>query len=210
MLGERGMWFKMSYLEHSARVPLIVHAPWLFSARRVSEAVSLVDLLPTLVELARDGEACDYATPLEGRSLLPHLSGGAGHDEALGEYFAEGTDTPMFMIRRGARKLIHAHGDPTQYFDLADDPLEIHNLAEGEAHALEVTALLGEIRARHDTDELTSAVLESQRRRNFLKRVMRDQAISWDYQPPEDAARAYVRNTMPIYELEKRARFPKV
>ncbi len=210
MLGERGMWFKMSYLEHSARVPLIVHAPRLFSARRVSEAVSLVDLLPTLVELARDGRARDYATLIEGRSLLPHLSGGAGHDEAVGEYFAEGTDTPMFMIRRGSRKLIHVDGDPLQYFDLADDPLEINNLAGGETHAPEVAALLEEIHARYDADALTSAVLESQRRRNFLKRVMRDQAISWDYQPPEDAARAYVRNTMPIYELEKKARFPRV
>jgi len=116
----------------------------------------------------------------------------------------------MFMIRRGSRKLIHVDGDPLQYFDLADDPLEINNLAGGETHAPEVAALLEEIHARYDADALTGAVLESQRRRNFLKRVMRDQAISWDYQPPEDAARVYVRNTMPIYELEKNARFPRV
>ena len=47
MLGERGMWFKMSFLEHSARVPLIIHAPARYSPRRVGAAVSLVDLLPT-------------------------------------------------------------------------------------------------------------------------------------------------------------------
>ena len=210
MLGERGMWFKMTFLEHSARVPLIVHAPRVFSARRIRQAVSLVDLLPTVVELARDGRPGDYATALEGRSFVPHLSSGEGHDEAIGEYFAEGTDTPMFMIRRESRKLIHAAGDPTQYFDLADDPLEVHNLARNPAHEPEVDTLLEEIRARYDCDALKDTVLESQRRRRFLKHVMRNQDVSWDYQPVGDAARAYVRNNMPIYELETRARFPRV
>ena len=80
MLGEQGMWFKMSFLEHSARVPLIIHdAP-----RRT--AVSLVDLLPTLVDMATDGRGVEYATPIEGRSLSPHLAGDAGHNEAVGEY----------------------------------------------------------------------------------------------------------------------------
>ena len=210
MLGERGMWFKMTFLEYSARVPLIVHAPIMFSAHRIRQAVSLVDLLPTLIELARDGKPGDYATPLEGRSLVPHLSNGSGHDEAIGEYFAEGTDAPMFMIRRGSRKLIHAEGDPAQYFDLADDPLEVHNLADNPTHAPQVDVLLKEIRARYDSASLKETVLESQRRRNVLKHVMRDQGVSWDYQPDQDAARTYVRNNMPIYELEKRSRFPHV
>ena len=68
----------------------------MFSAQRVTQSVSLVDLLPTLVELSRDGRAGEYATPLDGRSLLPHLSSGSGHDEVIGEYFAEGIATPQF------------------------------------------------------------------------------------------------------------------
>ena len=70
--------------------------------------------------------------------------------------------------------------------------------------------MIEELRSRYDRDALTNTVLESQRRRGFLKEVMREQAISWDYLPVDDAARSYVRNTMPIYELEKRARFPRV
>ena len=54
-LGEFGLFFKMSFREHAARVPLIVHAPSRFSARRVREPVSLVDVLPTLADLARPG-----------------------------------------------------------------------------------------------------------------------------------------------------------
>ena len=60
-------------------------APGHFQPLRVRESVSLMDLLPTLAELAGDGAAPDLATAVEGRSLVPHLSGSGGHDEVLGE-----------------------------------------------------------------------------------------------------------------------------
>jgi choline-sulfatase len=52
-LGERGLWYKMSFLEPAARVPLIVHNPARFRARRVATPASVADVMPTLVELAR-------------------------------------------------------------------------------------------------------------------------------------------------------------
>jgi choline-sulfatase len=91
MLGERGLWFKMSYFERSVRVPLIVHNPERFQPHRVSEAVSLVDLGPTMVAMTRDGEPGVFPTELGGRSMWPHLMGDRGHDEVIGEYYAEGT-----------------------------------------------------------------------------------------------------------------------
>ncbi len=51
MLGERGLWYKMSFFEQSARVPLIVRVPGA-GPRRVAEPVSLLDVTPTLLELA--------------------------------------------------------------------------------------------------------------------------------------------------------------
>lgn len=66
MLGEKGMWFKMSRLENSARVPLIIHAPRMFSPKGVAKVVSLVDVLPTFSELSRDGAGDYYAALLEG------------------------------------------------------------------------------------------------------------------------------------------------
>ena len=56
MLGERGSWYKMSFFEGAARVPLIIRAPELFPPGRVPTAVSTMDLLPTLVGLAHDGD----------------------------------------------------------------------------------------------------------------------------------------------------------
>ena len=52
MLGERDLWYKMSWFENSARVPLIIHYPAKFAPKRVEESVSTMDLLPTFVDLA--------------------------------------------------------------------------------------------------------------------------------------------------------------
>ena len=208
MLGEKGMWFKMSYLENSARVPLIVHAPKMFSPKRVANAVSLVDFLPTFTELARDGKDGCYASPLEGQSLVPHLSGSGGHDEVIGEYYGEGTAVPIYMIRRGDYKLIYSTNDPIQYFNLADDPLEVNNLSGAQEHQQQVTAWVTEIEQRFDRQAITERVLESQQRRKFLKIVMRDQGVNWDYHPIEMSDELYIRNTKPIFELEKKSRFP--
>ena len=100
---ERGLWYKMSFFEDSARVPLIVHAPGRFEPRRVAENVSLVDLLPTFLDLAGIDKPL-----LDGHSLAPLMAGrGEGWpDTALGEYTAEGAVAPLFMVRRGAYKYI--------------------------------------------------------------------------------------------------------
>ncbi|MDH3450829.1 MAG: choline-sulfatase, partial [Gammaproteobacteria bacterium] len=193
MLGERGLWFKMNWFENSARVPLIVHAPGRFGQHRVSQAVSHIDLLPTLVDLASDGAGVDYPTPIDGRSLLPHLTGQGGHDEAIGEYCAEGTSTPCFMIRRGAWKLIAASGDPLQLYRLDDDPLETRNLAHAIHDDLHSAAMLQMSQQRWDVAALRARIIESQRRRRFLAPVMRDQGVSWDYQPSTNAAASYIR-----------------
>jgi len=210
MLGERGLWFKMCWFEHGARVPLVVHWPSAFPARRVAKAVSLVDLLPSLAELGADGAGFEPATPLEGRSLVPHLSGSDGHDEALGEYFGEGTAAPLFMIRRQRFKYVTAEGDPPQLYDLAEDPRELTNLAANERRRDALALFAEEAERRWDAAALKDAVLESQRRRRFVAAVLRGQGASWDYQPPGTAAESYIRNTMPIGELERRARFPTV
>src|SRR5579859_7495882 len=147
MLGERGLWYKMTFFEGAARVPLIISAPRRFASRRVSAAVSLIDLLPTLVELAGDGQAAaPYAAPPDGRSLLPHLSGTGGHDEAIGEYLAEGAVAPVVMIRRGRHKFVPSPGDPDQLYDLAADPDERNNLVHDPA----IAAYRAEVSARWD------------------------------------------------------------
>ncbi len=207
MLGERGLWFKMSFFERSVRVPLIVHQPGRFPARRVAEAVSLVDLGPTLVSLASE-EDPSFPVPLDGRTLLPHLAGDAGHDEVIGEYYAEGTTEPLYMVRRDGTKVVVGVSDPPQVYDLSDDPEELDNLAPLRGEAVE--RAIREIDGMRDREALTEAVMLSQQRRAFVSRVMRTQRISWDYAPPFDASSQYLRNHLTVAEMEDRTRFPRI
>ena len=69
-LGEHGLWAKTSNFELDARVPLLIAVPGSDQAgRRTDSLVELLDLFPTLVELAR----LPKPEALEGTSLLPVL-----------------------------------------------------------------------------------------------------------------------------------------
>lgn len=209
MLGERGLWYKMHWFEMSARVPLLVHAPRHFAAQRVSHSVSTLDLLPTLVELA--GGRIDDGLELEGRSLLPHLRGEGGHDEVLGEYMAEGTTSPLMMIRRGPWKFIHSEQDPLLLFNLDSDPCERQNLAESEEYRGILAGFIAEARERWDIPAIHAATLASQRRRRLVADALsQGRLTSWDHQPWVDASQQYMRNHIDLDDLERRARFPQV
>ncbi|GFF90572.1 choline-sulfatase [Aspergillus lentulus] len=133
MLGERGLWYKMVWYENSARVPMIVHAPNRFAPKRVSENVSTMDLLPTFA--AMGGAPLVKELPLDGVSLMPYLTGeeGVKTDTVLGEYMAEGTQSPTVMIRRGRWKFVCSLIDPPMLYDLENDPEERVNLVAGLA-----------------------------------------------------------------------------
>jgi choline-sulfatase len=210
MLGERGLWYKMSFLEGASRVPLIIASPGRFPPRRVAASVSLVDLMPTLIDLA-GGNAQSLGIAIDGRSLGPHLRGAGGHDEAIGEYLAEGAIAPMVMIRRGAYKFIHSPVDPDQLFNLESDPGERDNLADNPSHATVLTGFRAEVAKRWSLAELDARVRDSQRRRRLVDAALsKGENHAWDFQPFRDATRQYVRNSMDLDDLEAMARFPPV
>ncbi|SNB78363.1 choline-sulfatase [Arboricoccus pini] len=207
MLGEHGLWYKMSFLEGSARIPLVIKAPGL-EPRRVKAAVSAIDLLPTLAEIAG---VRAFSTPLEGQSLVPHLHGRPGPDLVLGEYLAEGVVAPMVMIRRGGFKFIHCPGDPDQLFALDADPDETSNLADDQAFADVLRGFKDEVARRWDLEALDRQVRESQQRRLFVDRALAvGTRTGWDWEPPRDATMSYIRSHMDLDDLEARARFPRI
>jgi uncharacterized sulfatase len=69
-LGEKGLWGKGTLFERGLRVPLVIAAPGAAAGTACSRPVQLVDLYPTLNELAR----LPRPGPLDGRSLAPLLA----------------------------------------------------------------------------------------------------------------------------------------
>ena len=153
MLGERGLWYKMTFFEHSARVPLIMAGPGI-SHGAAPNACSLVDILPTMLDIAGSTGASmpEIGMPVDGRSLMPLARGEDDPvDEAIGEYCAEMAGHPVFMIRRGDYKYIACDGDSPLLYNLADDPRELANLADDPAHASVAEAFAAEVAGRWDS-----------------------------------------------------------
>ena len=211
MLGERGMWYKMSFFEWSARVPIIFHAPGWFPHHRVDQHVSLLDLLPTLVEIAGDGAPPEYADALDGRSLLPLLQGQAkgAAGAVLGEMLGEGAIAPLVMIRRGQYKYVYSPPDPDQLFDLDVDPHELQNLAGRPEHEAVRQAFNAEVMNRWDFEGLYPEIIASQQRRRLVHQAsMTGHHKAWDFQPCQDASQRYMRNHLDLNVLERMARYP--
>ena len=208
MLGERGLWYKMNFFEHSARIPLIMAGPDV-SRGTAPNACSLVDLLPTFVEIAGGGAGMP-GEPVDGRSLMPLARGETDPvDEAIGEYCAEMTPDPVFMIRRGDLKYIHCDADPPQLYDLARDPLEKVNVADDPAYVARAAVFAAEVDRRWDSAALRADVISTQKSRRALHAAMAAGAgEAWDYNPPRDASQEYVRNHMDWTVAAARYRFP--
>ncbi len=171
MLGERGLWFKKHFFDHAARVPLVLHAPGRLAAARRSGPVSLVDLLPTLCDLAGIDPANRAPRPPDGASLLPVCRDPAatGDRPVFAEMTSEGVPSPMFMVRSGRFKLMTGGGAPDLLFDLESDPEERNDLAArpGSADALAALRRLAE--RTWDAAALEREVRTSQRERRLVQ-----------------------------------------
>ena len=218
MMGERGMWFKQTFYEWSARVPLLVSWPGVAATGGCAEVCSLVDLLPTLLDVAAEGGArrVEPVEPLDGRSLLPLLRDpdACGEGEAISEYSSEGVCAPSRMVRRGPWKYIYTRGLPPLLFHLEHDPQELRNVA-GHAEYADVQQELHARATRDwDPDAVHARILLSQRRRLFLKAESQRKGRwpAWTYEARAGDASRFVRPAVaggPVGP-KPRARFPFV
>ena len=208
MLGERGLWFKMSFYEGSARVPLMISAPQM-EAGLVSSPVSNIDVCPTLCDLA--GVSMEEVAPWTTGESLVHLGQGGTRDTPVAiEYAAEASYAPMVSLRYGKWKYNRCALDPDQLFDLESDPHELTNLAEVAEHQGTLTSLRAKSEARWDLERFDQDVRQSQAKRWIVYEALRQGGYyPWDYQPLQQASERYMRNHMDLNVLEESKRFPR-
>ena len=193
MIGEHGHLFKRTHYEWSVRVPLIVSVPGQ-AARggRTSKVVSLVDLFPTLLNMA----GLELPAGLDGNSFLPLVHGQeeGWPDEMICENLGEGTWRPIRQMRKGRYMYVYVHGESPLLYDLEEDPNQWVNLA-GKPELAEVEAdLHGRLLAGWDPEAVEQKVVADQQSRFFLRSALsQGEPKSWDFQPEFPASKQYVR-----------------
>lgn len=209
MLGERGMWMKECFYEWSAKVPLFISAPGVAAGRR-SEVVSLVDLMPTLLEFA--GMPDRRPTGQDGDSLVPLMRGEAAgwKDEAICEYAGSGHPAPSRMVRRGRYKYWVSQGLPPVLHDLEADPDELTNIAGTPEVAAIEAELHRRLMADWDPEATRQRILESQARRLFLRDLTEKtpKYSNWSPVIVQDDANRYVRGRQAAFFRKAAQRFP--
>ncbi len=173
-LGERGLWWKQTFYDESAKVPLILAWPGRLPAgERRSQVVNLVDLGPTLLD-AVGGPALPATN---GTSFLRVARDARASwlDLTFSEYctdgsarWDEGNAVVQRMVRWGPWKLNYYHGYRPQLFDLATDPQETFDLAEDSAHAEIRERLLGLLCADWDPNAIVRILARKRAERTIL------------------------------------------
>jgi len=195
MMGERGLWYKKSFFEGSCRIPMIIAGPSI-EAKRVGSNVSLVDLLPTMIEIANEDQPSPLVEEIEGQSLWGLVNGSEQQraKPVYGESLAEGSRAPILMVKKDQLKYITSGIDGDQLFDLDTDPDERINLSSNPDYS-EVQQQLSDLaRQKWDVPTLTEQVKLSQARRLLIKQVLKNGEIAdWDYAAPDQLVKHCLR-----------------
>ncbi len=152
-LGSHGLVQKGSPNDESIRVPMVVRGGKNTAIQRggvvnTQQVASLVDLSPTLLDLA----GCSIPQSMHGQNLAPVWRGEASCTtqphafvETGGKGIAIRTTTHQYALPFADKQHIALAGEPSQFFDMADDPYQLNNLAgrgEQAAKAAELHDLL--------------------------------------------------------------------
>ncbi|MGA0846575.1 MAG: sulfatase-like hydrolase/transferase, partial [Luteolibacter sp.] len=121
--GEKFDWGKHTLWERTSNVPLIVGGPGIASDKKIDASVSLIDLFPTLTELAgaKDEQVRD------GKSLVSVLKDPSkARDRNI---FLPGMKPNEFAIVNNQWRYIRYADGGEELYDLTKDPNEWENLA---------------------------------------------------------------------------------
>ncbi|MDY2941894.1 MAG: arylsulfatase [Varibaculum sp.] len=131
MLGDHNFYRKSVGYEGSAHVPFIVKLPGEHTVATSDAVVELRDVMPTVLDIA----GVPVPDSVDGRSVLPLMRETPEpqwRTQIHGEHFYEAFgEESMQWVTDGKYKFIWFSGSGIeQYFDLTNDPEELHNLVD--------------------------------------------------------------------------------
>ena len=139
-LGEHGLFYKGNMYEGSVRVPLMVYWPGheLKGRKVISDNVSQVDLVPTLLEAA----GIVPSDHMAGRNMMPLMTGKESWEDhsVYSEYYTRNQEPSQLMLRKGDYKFIYTSdtetGDwETYFYNIKEDPWEMNNAMDDPQYA---------------------------------------------------------------------------
>ncbi|MCB0665021.1 MAG: sulfatase [Saprospiraceae bacterium] len=149
-MGEHGWFDKRFMYEESMRTPLLMRYPPLVQpGSEITELVQNIDYAPTFLDLA----GVQIPEDMQGLSLVPLL---AGENKLPGrnalyyhyyEYPNEHMVKRHYGIRTDRYKLIHFYYDidDWEFYDLQEDPQELHNLIDEPPYQRMIDSLKTEL-----------------------------------------------------------------
>jgi choline-sulfatase len=197
-VGEHGLWWKQTFYEHSVKVPAIVSWPGVLpEGKRFDEVISSLDLNTTMID-ALGGDPLPHS---RGRSLLPLLCGETSDWEnvAFSEFCqdAAGAGGPFpsegvyqRMVRRDEWKLNYYHDQPSQLFNLKEDPDEMHDRVNDPVCTDVVRALTEEVLAEWQPEEIVRKMAAKREDNQVLsawaRQTVPEDRVRWDLRPEMD------------------------
>ena len=145
-MGEHGQFFKHCAYEGSVGIPLAISGPGIPSGKvNTQTPVSLVDLYPTILEMA----GLDPEPDLPGFSWMP-LVKGENHNRSesvFAEWHGPAFRGAYYMLVRGDYKYIWYEFHSPSLYNLREDPNEDHDLASDPSQSTRLQSFEKELLA---------------------------------------------------------------
>lgn len=135
-VGHHGLFGKQNMYDHSVRVPFVVAGPGVAADRRLDAAIYLQDVMPTTLALA----GAVQPQHVFFHSLLPLLRGEqqqSPYESIYGGYLG----LQRAITHDGWKLIAYPQARVLRLYHLAEDPLEMNDLADDPQHAPRRAAL---------------------------------------------------------------------
>ena len=151
-LGSRGLWGKSTMYDESISIPLIISGEGIPKGRVCETPVSLIDLYPTILEAMSVIETSSDKGRF-GKSLFNLIKEPDLEREIMCEYYATGSISASYMLRKGDFKYIYYLGYGSELYNIREDPEEIENLASKSKYKELVNQFNAKLRKHVDPEK---------------------------------------------------------